>query len=71
MGQPVSSKWRTAGGTDITWCGYTGNGTRQLSIGANFGNGGWVRFDVFLANDGATYYWTWQQTKVSWANWGR
>jgi hypothetical protein len=64
-----SSKWCTASGTTITWCGYTGNGTDKLSIGANFGNGGWVRFTVWVIDTGI-YYWTWNQTKVSWANWG-
>lgn len=64
-----TSAWCTAGGTNITWCGYTGNGTDHLSIGANFGNGGWVRLDVELRNVGAIA-WTWDQTKVSWANWG-
>jgi hypothetical protein len=58
-----SDSWCTKGGTTISWCGYTGNGTDLLSMGANFGNGGWVRLDVA---DGTGWY----PDFVSWANSG-
>jgi hypothetical protein len=58
-----SSKSCTEGGTNITWCSYTGNGTDLLSMGANFGNGGWVRFDVEDGTPAGPSF-------VSWANSG-
>jgi hypothetical protein len=64
-----TQSWCTAGGTNITWCGYTGNGTANLSIGANFGNGGWVRLYIMpdnLGNDG----FIWTHNWVQWANYG-
>jgi hypothetical protein len=62
-----TSAWCTAGGTNITWCGYTGNGTSFLSIGANFGNGGWVRLYVQPNGGGGAFF---SDGWVSWANYG-
>jgi hypothetical protein len=58
------STWCTAGGTNITWCGYTGNGTDNLVIGDNFSSGGWFRFYAQLQPDGEPEGFSW----VSWAN---
>lgn len=72
----------TQGGTTITWCSYTGNGTSVLSMGANFGANGYVRYDVFanhancngmvlpLGCSSLFYPWdgTWGADFSSWAN---
>lgn len=44
-----NGSWCQAGGTNITWCGHTGNGSNLLSIGANFdpAGSGYVRLNIF------------------------
>jgi hypothetical protein len=45
--------------TNITWCGYTNNGQNPMSVGFNFGNGGWARAYIYAdgveQGDGASW----------------
>jgi hypothetical protein len=55
----------TAGGTNLTGCGFHNNGTGGYFVEADFSSGGWL---MFIVPDGAGY--SAYQAAVSWANLG-
>ena len=58
-GTQIWRNWYQCWGTSVSWCGDSGNGTGAVTIGENFGNGGWLRI-TFWANG------TWASSHPSW-----
>ena len=58
-GSQIWDNWYRCSGSGVTWCGGWGNGTGALTLGDNFGRGGWLRV-TFYANG------AWSSSHPSW-----